>query len=247
MENKNKIGLSIIIPCYNEEKRIRKTIKSLSAFMKKKKIIHEIILIDDGSIDRTKEIIIKYASKNKNIRVISYQKNKGKGYAVKKGILNSKGNMILFSDADLSTPIEEYEKLKKWYDKGYLIAIGSRREKGSKIKKKQPFFRNLSGHIFGKIVKNLLLRDIKDSQCGFKLFNGNIARKIFTIQKINGFVFDVEILYLAKKKGIKIKEVPILWIDSAKESKVKLIKHSLPMFLDILRIWFFHRGDKASH
>lgn len=228
--------ISIIIPAYNEEKIIRKSISKVIEFLEHEKIEYELIVVDDCSTDRTGVIIKNFNSKK--VILIKNKNNMGKGCAIKEGILNAKKDLILFSDADLSTPIKELSNLLKYID-DYDIVIGSRRIDGSLIKIKQPFYRTIPGRIFPILVNLMILRGIKDTQCGFKLFKRNAAKDIFQKQRIKGFCFDVEILYLAKKAGYKIKEVPITWNNSA-DSKVNIIADPIKMFIDLLKIWFRH-------
>lgn len=226
--------ISIIIPTYNEEKIIEKSISKIISFLENKKFDYEIIVVDDCSKDRTKCIINNLNSKK--IILIENKKNMGKGYSIKKGMLNAKKNLVLFSDADLSTPIEELNSLLKYID-DYDIVIGSRRMKKSVIKIKQPFYRRLPGKMFPILVNFIILKDIRDTQCGFKLFKRDVAKNVFKKQRIRGFCFDVEILYLAKNAGYKIKEVPITWNNFA-DSKVNTITDSIKMFIDLVKIRF---------
>ena len=159
----------------------------------------------------------------------------GKGFSVKEGALSAHGEYIIFTDADLSTPIEEIDKLLKWMEEGYDIVIGSRALAESDIQIHQPWYREKMGKIFNLLVQALALRGIKDTQCGFKGFRKDVAEKIFPLQTINGFGFDVELLYLAKKHGYTIKEIPVRWLNRA-SSKVNPLTHSSQMFLDIIRI-----------
>jgi len=227
--------ISIVIPAYNEEKRIGKTLERVYEYFKKKKTEFEIIVVDDGSNDRTVEIVEKFSSDKKEIRILKHEKNMGKGKAVKTGILDAKGNLILFTDADLSTPIEEFEKLKKAIENGYDIAIGSRGLKDSKIVIPQPFYRRIIGRIFPLLVKLIVIKDFKDTQCGFKLFKKEVAKKIFSQLKTEGFAFDVEVLARGKKENFKIAEVGVLWYNSP-ESKVSILKSPFKMFLELNRI-----------
>ncbi|MBI4679862.1 MAG: glycosyltransferase family 2 protein [Nitrospirae bacterium] len=228
------IFLSIIIPAYNEEKRIPNTLLKLLNYLSTKSYQWEIILVDDGSTDRTSEIA-REVIKNNSLRVIKNHLNQGKGYSVKRGILSSTGNVLLFSDADLSTPIEELDKMLLWIDKGYDIVIGSRALPESIIQVRQPSYRQLMGKIFNLLVKSLVLKGVNDTQCGFKCFTKESALQVFTLQRLTGFAFDVEILYIAQKCGLKIKEQPVRWINSP-ESKVRLLKGPLSMILELLKI-----------
>ncbi|OGP11042.1 MAG: hypothetical protein A3G39_10180 [Deltaproteobacteria bacterium RIFCSPLOWO2_12_FULL_43_16] len=228
------IYLSIIIPAYNEEKRIGGTLIKMLNYLSAKNYSWEIILVDDGSADRTiekaKEII-----KDERLKVLKNPINHGKGYSVKKGILASKGQIILFSDADLSTPIEELDNMLSWIERGCDIVIGSRALPESVIKLSQPWHRQTMGKIFNLIVRMFVLSEIKDTQCGFKCFKSETTFKIFNLQRLNGFAFDVEILYIAKKFGLTIKEQPVKWINSP-DSKVNLFKGPLSMLRELLTI-----------
>ncbi len=234
------MNLSVIIPAYNEEKRIRKTILSISSYLSQKfGDEYEIIVINDQSRDKTREIVGGLIKENKRIKIYTNEKNYGKGYSVKKGMLIAEGEYLLLSDADLSTPIEELDKLISWLDKGCDVAIGSRSLRESQVIVHQPFYREMMGKIFNRLVKILCLPDFIDTQCGFKLFKKEAAKKMFSLSKINRFAFDVEILYLAKKNNYRIKEVPIRWINSP-SSRVNPVLDSLEMLFDLIRIRFLH-------
>jgi len=235
MGNFKKMEISIVIPAYNEEKRIGKALKKVYEYFKEKKIEFEIIVVDDGSNDKTVEIVEKFSFDKKEIRILKHEKNMGKGAAVKTGILNAKGELILFTDADLSTPIEEFEKLKKEIENGYDIAIGSRGLKDSKIVIPQPFYRRMVGRIFPLLVRLLVINDFKDTQCGFKLFKKETGKKIFSQLKTDGFAFDVEVLARGKKENFKIAEVGVVWYNSPCSS-VKIFRDSFRMFISLLKI-----------
>lgn len=224
--------ISIVIPAYNEEKRIGKSIKQIVKYLDKKKYSYEVIVVDDGAIDNTIDVVKKAG--NKYVRIIKNKKNMGKGYSVKTGILNAKYPLVLFSDSDLATPIEELDKFME-YIKNYDIVIASRNLKESDIKVKQPFCRQLMGKTFPLLVNLIALGGFRDTQCGFKLFKTNAAKKIVSLQTFNRFSFDVEILFIAKKLGYKIKEAPVVWIDK-EGSKVNPIKDSLEMLTDLFKI-----------
>jgi dolichyl-phosphate beta-glucosyltransferase len=227
-----RLSISVVIPAYNEEKRIRKTLRKTIKYLNAGNHDYEIIVVDDGSKDRTAETAKSF--KSKRLRVIRLGKNIGKGGAVKKGMLAARKKYVLFSDADLSTPIEElgkFAKLRKKYD----VVIASRALKGSNIKVSQPFYRVFMGKVFNIVVNIIGVWGIKDTQCGFKMFSAKSARKIFKKQTFRGFSFDVESLFIAKKLGYRIKEVPVTWINSP-ATKVSPVKDSLKMFFDVARI-----------
>ncbi|MBI2658451.1 glycosyltransferase family 2 protein [Candidatus Woesearchaeota archaeon] len=228
--------ISVVIPAYNEEGRIKKSISAIMKFLENKKLGYEIIVVDDCSKDGTAAIVKGF--KSGRLRLVSNSKNSGKGYSVKRGVLMSKKNLVLFSDADLSTPIESLDSFLK-YIGDYDIVIGSRRMKGSVIAGRQPLHRRIPGKIFPVLVNLTTLRGIRDTQCGFKLFKRKAAMDIFRKQKIKGFCFDVETLYLAKSAGYKIKEVPVVWNNSA-HSKLSPVKDSIRMFIDLIKIRLMH-------
>ena len=229
-------SISIIIAAFNEEKRIIPSLLKIKEYINKQNIPYEIIVVDDGSTDHTHTVVRDLIKDIPYLKVIHYAPNKGKGHALRTGVLASKGEIILLSDADLSTPIEELSKLLPLiYNHKCDIAIGSRALALSEIVKKQPWWRQSMGKFFNKLVKALVIEDFKDTQCGFKVFRGDIARSLFKEAQIDRFAYDVEILAIGKKKGCKIVETPVRWINSP-ESKVDPVKDSLQMFGDLLKI-----------
>lgn len=241
-ENDSSCFLSVVIPAYNEEKRIEATLKRIVEFLRSKAYTWEILVVDDGSKDKTIEVA-KNSVPDAAIKIVKNPVNMGKGATIKNGLLAANGAFRLFSDADLSTPIEELDKMLPFAQAGYGVVIGSRALRDSKLEVRQPFYREMMGRTFNLIVRLLVIGNIKDTQCGFKLFTAAAAEKIFRLQQLSGFSFDVEILYLAKKLGFKIKEAPVRWINST-ASKVSPIKDSAKMFLDIVKIRFFLRYKK---
>jgi dolichyl-phosphate beta-glucosyltransferase len=214
--------LSVIIPAYNEEERIAKTLESMYCFLREKPYTWEIIVVDNGSTDGTRGLVEEYADKIKNLRLIERQSH-GKGWAVKQGMLAATGDYRLFTDADNSTDITQLDKLLPWATHGADVIISSRKKDGAVIVEKQPFYRVWLGNLFPLIVKMFVpqVRDIKDTQNGFKLFSRQAAEKIFPHQTIFYWAFDVEILALAKIFGFKVKEIPIVWKNDDK-SKMNL-------------------------
>lgn len=232
-EKPRTVFLSIVIPAYNEEARIGKSLNLIKDYMKnymkKTAVKYEIIVVDDGSKDKTVRL-----AKAKGVKVLMNVTNMGKGYSVKRGMLAANGNFVLFSDADLSTPIDElggFLKLTEEYD----IVIGSRAVSGANVIVHQPFYREFIGKTFNVLVQIMAARGIKDTQCGFKLFSRECAQKIFPLQKMNGFSFDVETLFIAQKKGFRIKEQPVKWVNS-KGSKVNPFIDAFRMLMDLFRI-----------
>lgn len=230
--------LSIVIPAYNEEQRIGKTLDRICDYMKGSGP-YELIVVDDGSSDNTAGVVREAMEKHPAISLLQNGVNRGKGYSVRRGVLHSKGRFILMSDADLSTPIEEIEKLYKELEDGYDISIGSRALSESLILKRQPWYRQLMGKTFNKFVQVFAVWGINDTQCGFKLFNGDAARSVFSRQKVDRFAFDAEALYLAKRMGFSIKEVPVVWVNSP-DSKVSVLNDSPQMLKDLLMVRFSH-------
>ena len=227
--------LSVIIPAYNEEKRIKNTLVKIGSYLADKKYDYEIIVVNDGSTDETANVVEGTKPKVANLSIISNTKNRGKGFAVRQGLLVAKGEYRLFLDADNSASIKEIEKFFPYIKQGYDIIIGSRDIKGANIILAQPRHRKFLGNIYRFMVKiSTGLSGFYDTQCGFKMFDKKSINDIFPKCKINGWSFDVEILVLAKKLGYSVKEVPINWTDSV-GTKVK-IKGSVVAVYDLLKI-----------
>jgi dolichyl-phosphate beta-glucosyltransferase len=229
--------LSIVIPCYNEEQRLPRTIEQIERYLAGKGLSYELILVDDGSTDGTRKIMDAAAERNRSVRLEALPHNRGKGRALAEGVAAARGAEILVTDADLSTPIEELDKLMAELRKGAGVAIASRALRGSRVEVSQPIYRVLMGKAFNLLVQAVLLPGVWDTQCGFKLFRGDIAHEVFAELTTDGFGYDPEVLYRAKKRGEKIAEVPVVWRNSA-PTKVSPIKSSLDMFRHVLRIRF---------
>lgn len=230
-----KTLISVVIPAYREEGTLRDTFSKITGYLANKGNPYEILIVVDGSPDKTLEIAKEIATKDSNVKVLINERNRGKGFSVKRGMLEAAGDYVLFTDADLSTPIEELDKLLFALRQDCDVAIGSRALPGSQIKIHQPFYREYSGRAFNLIMRLITFLNIKDTQCGFKCFTKKAAKDVFKRQMLDGFSFDVEDLYIAKKLGYRIKEVPVVWINS-ESTTVSFIKHSIQMFIDLLRI-----------
>jgi len=230
-----KISLSVVIPAYNEEDLIRETISQVDIFLNQNFDNYEIIIVDDGSQDETHKRCTALLKSFPRLKLLKNEKNRGKGFSIKRGVLEASCDLIMFSDADLSTPIEEILPFLPDLKKEFDIVIGSRAISGARIIKHQPFLREIMGKIFNLFVKIFVFRGISDTQCGFKCFKASVAKELFMLQRVERFCFDVEILYLAKKKGYKIKELPIRWINR-ENSRVHIIFSPIQMFFNILTI-----------
>jgi dolichyl-phosphate beta-glucosyltransferase len=227
------MNVSLIIPAYNETDRILPSLARIAEYLRGNNEPWEVIVVDDGSRDGTASSVRNAAKANGlPVRVIELPENRGKGAAVRAGVLESRGDWVLITDADLSTPIDEWEKLR---DSGARVAIGSRALDESLIRRKQPLYRRTMGKTFNRFVQALSVRGIRDTQCGFKWIEGNLARELFARSRIDRFAYDVEILSMARDRGIEIAEVPVVWVNSP-QSKVSVVSDSLRMLRDLVRI-----------
>ncbi|MDP6942511.1 MAG: glycosyltransferase family 2 protein [Myxococcota bacterium] len=231
--------LSIIVPAYNEEARLGPTLSTLRAWMDEQAHEIDVLVVDDGSSDGTVALAESVAMEDDRIGVLQNGRNRGKGFSVGHGVSQATGDLVLFSDADLSTPLSEFARLEQAIV-GHDIAIGSRALPDSRLEVRQPFYREMMGRTFNLFVQRLVFPGIHDTQCGFKLFRREAARATFERRKIDGFAFDVEILYVARRLGLQVAEVPVLWIND-EASRVDPIRHSAQMFRDILKIRRLHR------
>jgi dolichyl-phosphate beta-glucosyltransferase len=229
-----RLDLSIVIPAYNEEVRLPASLGTVSAYLNGRgsSVAAEVIVVDDGSSDATAERAREAARRfGLDLQVLRLPGNRGKGFAVRSGALASRGALLLVSDADFSTPIYEWEKLRAT---GAPVAIGSRALDESLVKEKQPFLRQSMGKLFNRLVQLLLVPGIRDTQCGFKLFSEEAAREIFSRAKVDRFAYDVEALLLARRLGYAIAEVPVLWFNSP-DTRVSLLGGA-QAYWDLLRI-----------
>jgi len=229
------LAYSIIIPAYNESARVGATLEKVLAHVTHQGWDAEIIAVDDGSRDNTVEIIRAYADKNPRLRLLQNPGNRGKGYSVRNGMLHARGQLLLFSDADLSSPIEEAAKLFEAIAGGADVAIGSRWLRRDLQTQRQPFYRQIFGRVFNLMLRITLGLAFKDTQCGFKAFTREAATKIFPLQQIERWGFDPELLYLANKLKFKVAEVPVEWAHS-EGTRISPLRDGTRMFLEMLKI-----------
>ena len=234
--------LSVIIPAYNEAERIGSSLVAILNYLQAQTYTFELIVVDDGSRDKTIDVVKSTPCANEKIRIVSYQPNRGKGYAIRQGVLASCGEYVLFMDADLSTPVAEIARALA-LSNDYDIVIGSRALRNSQVVVYQPLYRRIGAKVFNVLRDGLVgagIRRFKDTQCGFKLFRGDLARQIFSQAQVTGFMFDVEILYLALKWNLKIAELPVEWAN-VPGSKLRLFSDTRRMFQDLALIRWSHR------
>ncbi len=232
--------LSVVVPAYNESGRLPETLSIVKPYLNSLGLKWELIIVNDGSSDPTMDLIRAEESLDPaHVRGIDLQPNGGKGRAVAAGVAASQGELVLISDADFSTPIDEWVKLKAAIDGGSDVAIGSRAKRGSKVEISQPAHRVLMGKIFNLIVQIVVLPGFWDTQCGFKLWKGPAARQVFAEMRLDGNVaFDVEVLYRARRRhGYRIAEIPVRWYDSI-PSRISPMRHSAEALVDIAKIRF---------
>jgi dolichyl-phosphate beta-glucosyltransferase len=225
--------LSIIIPAHNEENRLPRSLEQVFAFLEKQNYEAEVLVIENGSTDRTLEIAEGFAQRHTNLRVI-HEAGRGKGLAVRKGMLEAKGQYRFMCDADLSMPIEEVNKFVPPALSGFDVAIGSREVRGA-VRYEEPFYRHFGGRLINFLIRVLILPKLQDTQCGFKCFRAEAAEDLFRRQRLNGWSFDIEVLYLAECNGSRIVEVPVHWYYRS-ESKVNALRDAFRMISDIFRI-----------
>jgi dolichyl-phosphate beta-glucosyltransferase len=233
--------LSVIIPAYNEQARLAPHLSHVLAYLHEHFPAFELLVVDDGSTDQTAKIVTAAFQSEPRARLLSYQPNRGKGYAVRTGVLASQGEQLVFLDADLSTPIDEIPRALELLERAEIV-IGSRDLPGADIRVPQPLYRRLASEIFKWIRYVMIgLWQISDTQCGFKACRGPVARQLFALAQIDRFLFDVEILYLAERAGLRILEIPVRWTDAA-GSKVRFWEGLIHIIRDLWRIRQLHRG-----
>ncbi len=242
--NETQPEISIVIPAYNEARTISSTLRAIADYFRTHEIAGEIIVVDDGSSDATAALARDTDSAGVPVEVLVNERNRGKGYSVRRGILAARGKYVGFADADMSTPIAELDKVRPALAAGADVVIGSRALADSEIDEHQPWWRERAGKLFGCFMRCVLLPGIADSQCGFKFFSRAAAREISSRQKLSGWAFDVELLYLARRLGYEIVEIPVHWVNDP-DSRVRMLRDGLKMCLDVLRIRCLHRSLKA--
>lgn len=236
----NRPYLSIIIPAYNEERRILSTLQQIDAHLSPKNYSSEVLVVDDGSEDGTGLIVREFGAGRPVVRLIQ-NPHRGKGYAVRTGMLEARGDYRFLCDADLSMPIQELDHFLPPDQNHFDVAVGSREGQGAR-RYGEPRYRHLMGRAFNLIVRAVAVRGLSDTQCGFKCFRGEVAEAIFPLQRTWGFGSDVEILFIAQKRGLIIVQVPIAWYHQ-KESKVKPLQDTMAMLRETLQVrWNYIRG-----
>ena len=232
------VTYSIVIPAYNESARLSSTLQNVLAYVRRQDWDAEVIVVNDGSRDNTAEIVREFGEKDAALRLIENPGNRGKGYSVRNGILNARGDIVVFSDADLSSPIEEMPKLLRALAAGADIAIGSRWLKAELQTQRQSLHRQLFGRIFNLLLRLTLGLQFADTQCGFKAFTRRAAQTILPLQRIERWGFDPEILFLARKFGFRVEEVPVLWGHSG-GTRIHPLVDGAHMFQEMLRVrWY---------
>jgi dolichyl-phosphate beta-glucosyltransferase len=226
------LDLSVVIPAYNEAARLPPTLVGVSEHLRNQGISFEIVVVDDGSTDGTAEVARRAGGPT--VSVVRVEPNRGKGHAVRTGMLRASGELRLMTDADLSTPIEDLARLREPLERGSDVAIGSRAVAGANVEVHQPWFREAAGRTFNRLVQVLALPGLHDTQCGFKLWKAAAATEAFSLGRLDGFCFDVEALYIARKRGRRIVEVPVTWRNDA-ATRVGTLGGTAA-FADLLRI-----------
>ncbi|MCH7978269.1 MAG: glycosyltransferase family 2 protein [Acidobacteria bacterium] len=241
----SEVVLSVVIPAHNESARLPATLQAVLGLLQSRSEAFEVLVVDDGSTDDTAELVQRVCRESPEVRLLRHPTNFGKGAAVRNGMLNARGEYILFTDADLSAPIAEAERLLEPLKNGYDVAFGSRGLRPEWISQRQSRIREAAGRLFNFWTRSIAGLNFRDTQCGFKAFRRQAAETIFARQRISGFGFDVEVLYLARKFGYRVLEVPVHWAH-CEGSTVHMLRDSARMFMDLLRIrWNNRRGKYA--
>ena len=238
-----QVYLSLIIPAFNEEARIGKSLNRIVRFLHSQSYSSEVIIVDDGSQDRTVELVREDFGKHPGVRIYQQARNLGKGEAVKQGMLLASGEYLFFSDADLSVPIETLPGFLAHLENHCDVTIGTRQKAGAAIEVHQPLYRELLGRTYTTLSNRLLGLQVSDFTCGFKGFRREAARDLFSRQQIKNWSFDAEILYLAQLKGYRVREIPVTWRDD-RDTKVRLGRDIFMSFLELLQIRFYNSQGK---
>ena len=235
------MDLSIVIPAFNESLRLGPTLRRVVDYLRQSGRDYEVLVVDDGSTDGTAEVARGF--EGEGVRVLRQEVNRGKGAVIKVGVLASRGREVLLVDADLSTPIEDLERLRPHLAAAEVV-LGSRAVAGSDITQRQPFYREMMGRTFNLIVQLMGVRGLRDTQCGFKLLDGEVARRLFAELTVQRFAYDVELVWLARRHGYRVVEVGVRWADSP-SSKVNPLTDSFRMFWDVLALRWRDRRRRS--
>lgn len=227
--------VSVIVPAYNEGECIESTLATITGYLRARFSRFEVIVADDGSTDDTGRRVAEFAAREPSVRLVAFPENHGKGFVVRQGVLAARGDAVFFTDADLSTPVEEIEKGLAGLEAGCPVVIASRRHPESVIALSQGPGREAIGRAFNLFVRGLLSLPFYDTQCGFKCFTGAAAREIFSLARVDGFAFDVETIVIARRLGYRVREIPVHWTNSP-DSKVRPVRDLLFVVKDLLRI-----------
>ena len=239
------VELSLVVPAYNEARRIRHTLEAMTSHLAARGLPYEIIVAADGD-DGTREIAASLAADDPRIQVLGDAERRGKGHGIRLGVARARGRIVGFVDGDEKTPIEELDRLLPWLDR-FDVVIGSRGLADSRVEVPQPLYRRLGSRAFGLVLHAILgLRHVRDTQCGFKVFRGDVARDLFARQRIDGYMFDVEILHLAFRSGYRVKEIGIRWRDD-RDSRLELVAGNWRNLVDLLRIRLRRYPEASPH
>lgn len=233
--------LSLVVPAYNESRRIGQTLDAMRSYLAARHPSHEMLVVADGD-DGSREIAAGLAAADPRLVVLGGRRRAGKGHAVRLGVARSRGRVVGFVDADGKTPIEDLDNLLPWLGRGFDLVIGSRAVPESRVDVPQLLYRRLGARAFALVLRALGLREARDTQCGFKVFRGDVARDLFSRQRIDGYMFDVEVLYLARRRGYRLKEVGVRWSDD-RDSRLDLVAGNWRNTVDLLRIRLGRYGD----
>jgi dolichyl-phosphate beta-glucosyltransferase len=230
------MDLSIVIPAYNEGRKIGRDLETTRAYLALNPArTTEVLVVDDGSKDDTREVVSQFSAANPNFKLVSYGENRGKGFAVKYGVTRAVGKAILFMDAGMCVPLQYIEAGLECLNQGYDCAIASRRLPGTKIVRRQPLYRRIGSKVFGFGIRSLMGIRVTDTQCGFKFYTQDAARKIFPLISIHGFMFDIEALVIAEELGLKVTEFPVEWANDG-DTRYKLVSGTIRNFRELTAI-----------